>query len=201
MDDLLAGTAVGSGKQLHEAAPLTIEPCRKDEAASSARLAYDLGDKRLAALAMLASLDGAGSEGTNANEQAVSSQSRVPDALCSAEILKGTLVLRAPAGAMRSIDGRTRLIVILSDAGRMLELVETPRLGFVMLHHDVGTTKVLPGWTGVPSNRQLEEMLAGGNPEATRVLAEVVQSPGKSAEVHLMPTSDEKAKAEQVPEA
>jgi hypothetical protein len=115
--------------------------------------------------------------------------SRVPAAFCRSEAAVGTVripVLRSPAGPVQGIDGRTRLIAILSDAGGMLEVVHVPNLErYLLLHHDVGQTAILSGWDGVPSNAQIAAFLSGGNGDAVRPRAVVELRPGKGDAIHL----------------
>jgi hypothetical protein len=58
---------------------------------------------------------------------------------------------------------RSVLVVPLSDAGRVLEVVETRRNGrFVVFVHEIGRSELWGGYDAVPNDEQILEILAGG---------------------------------------
>jgi hypothetical protein len=95
-------------------------------------------------------------------------------------------VLRSAAAKPGSIDGRTRLIVLLGDGGGMLELVDAPNLErHLLLLHEIGRTAILSGWDGVPSDAQIAAILAGTDKQAARTRAAVKLRPDKDHEIQL----------------
>ena len=189
-DDLAAGIRIGAGKTIYTAAPISVEPCTASEIGSGATRLQDVPSEKIAAIALLGTFDGAGLIAKDSGGKTTILRSRVPASLCSSQLSRGHLVLRGAAGTASAVEGRTRLVVILSDGGEMLELVDTPKLGHVLLHHRIGGTAILPTWDGVPSNDQIERMLTGADRESTKVLATVVLRPDKGDEINIAPAAD-----------
>ncbi|QAY79382.1 hypothetical protein [Sphingosinicella sp. BN140058] len=183
-DDLAAGIQVGSDKFVYPAAPVAVGPCATAETPKAARR-KPASSAEVAALALFATFDGSGMIAREVAGGTTPLPSRVPTSLCSAKLSSGHLVLRAEPGPAAAFEGRTRLLVILSDGGEMLEVVETANFGHVMLHHRIGGTAILSAWDGVPANDQIERMLTGADRDATKVLATVVLRPDKGAEINI----------------
>jgi hypothetical protein len=192
MAALLGGVRIGKGTKPYPAAPVTATPCTKGEGKKKARQLRDPEMVDMAAQSIIGSFDGAGMEATDktdkANSRATLLPSRVPAAFCRSDALAGTVrvpVLRSAGGSAPGLDGRTRLVAILSDAGEMLEVVHAPNFGrYLLLHHKIGQTAILGGWDGVPSDAQIAALLTGMNPDAMRPRAVVQLRPGK-AEITL----------------
>jgi hypothetical protein len=192
MAALLSGTKVGKGIAVHPAAPLSVAPCTGNEGGKNARMLPDPPAAEGAAHAFLGTFDGGGLE---ARERDGSGKtilgSRVPETFCRSDGVRvgdeRVPVLRSLGGKATSIDGRTRLVVLLGDGGGMLELVEAPNLKrHLLLHHQVGRTAILGGWDGVPSDAQISALLAGGPNDTLRIRAAVELRPGKGDNIQLM---------------
>jgi len=199
MAALLAGIRVPKGTTVYPARPLSITPCPKGEGSSGARMLADPATGEKLAQAFLGTFDGAGIEAKVAGTQKTTVlPSRVPTAFCrSNEVVVGDAhipVLRSADAAPEAVDGRTRLIVILSDSGSMLELVYLTNFKrYLLLHHDIGGTALLSGWDGVPSDAQIANWLSGADNEATRTRAIVRHSPGKADSIDIADTPAAKA--------
>ena len=151
----------------------------------------DLAAGEKLAEAFLGTFDGAGIEAkVDGTPETTVLPSRVPPAFCRSDgVVVGDSripVLRSVDAAPEAVDGRTRLIVILSDSGSMLELVHLPNFKrYVLLHHDIGGTAILSGWDGVPSDAQIAGWFSGADKEATRTRAIVRHSPGKADSIEI----------------
>ena len=195
LDALLKG--LRSGHLIHPAAPLSVRDCSGADGTADARRLPDPAGAEVAAFAFLGTMDGGGIEATDkATGKPTILPSRVPREFCrvrGADI--GERVVLRGLGGERGIDGRTRLVVVLSDGGEMLELVEAPNLGrHVLLHHRVAETTVLSTWSAAPSDAQVAAILSGKDRDALRILAPVKLHPHKGAEMHLpSPTEKEPA--------
>jgi hypothetical protein len=120
--------------------------------------------------------------------------SRVPAELCRSSRLEIGIqrvpVLRAGEGPALSITGRTRLVAILSDSGTWIEVVHAENLGrYLMLFHQIGSTAVLGGYDGVPSDRQIAALLQGAQSDASRVRAAVRLTGDGNTELQLIQPS------------
>lgn len=59
---------------------------------------------------------------------------------------------------------RSVLVVLLTDSGRLLEVVETARRDrFVLFLHEIGRSELYGAYDAIPSDEQISEILAGGN--------------------------------------
>jgi hypothetical protein len=191
MRALLDGTRIGSSSPPHPARPLDIADCPAGSGESAARLLPDLEGAELAALGVLATLDGGGMEGKDGSsgEQRFL-PARIPPELClSTRLSVGNspiAVLRGADGPPRAVDSRTRLVAILTDAGADIEGVHAPRFKrFVLIHHDIARTTLLGSFDGVPSDEQILAIVSGRDQPATRPRVPVEFRPGKGPVVHL----------------
>lgn len=191
MAALLDGIQVPKATTVYPASPLSIAPCPNGEGSSGARMLADLAAGEKLAEAFLGTFDGAGIEAkVDGTPETTVLPSRVPPAFCRSDrVVVGDAqipVLRSVDAAPEAVDGRTRLIVILSDSGSMLELVHLPSFNrYVLLHHDIGGTAILSGWDGVPSDAQIAGWFSGADKEATRTRAIVRHSPGKADSIEI----------------
>lgn len=189
MDSILSDMRFGAQNPARPAAPIAVADCPAGSGQRDATLLPDPPQQELGAYGFLALLDGAGIVATDERSGGPSVlPARVPSSLCvSSRLGNGMIpILRDPGGSIEAVDGRTRLVVILSDAGTLLEIVEAPRLGrHVMLHHEIGATRVLGSYDSAPSDRQIEAMLSGRAGEATRVRVPVTFRPDGQTEMHL----------------
>jgi hypothetical protein len=188
---LLNGVRIGNSHKVYPAAPVTVAPCAAGAGQASARMLPDPPASDMTGIAMLGSMDGAGVEAKKKNGAGTTIMpSRVPGSFCRSGLLTvgnaQIAVLRSAASAPEAIDGRTRMLVLLSDAGGTLELVETAQAKrFLLLHHQVGGTDILSSWDGVPSDAQVQGFLTGSDEAATRTRASIRLRPGKGNEINV----------------
>jgi hypothetical protein len=197
MNALLGG--LDTKPLLHPARPIEIEPCPVGQNTADARRLPNATGADVGALGFLGTFDGGGLEAKDEKTgEVVILGSRVPNAFCrpGSSVLGERLVLRA-SGGPTSVDGRTRLVVILSDAGDMLELVDVPQFKrHVLLHHKIGATTILSSWDGVPSDAQMGAILSGADKDALKVLVPIRLRPSGGSEM-VVPT-EPKAAAQSV---
>lgn len=190
MTALLNGIRFGAANRARAASPIEVNPCPPGAPQPDANLLADPPGAEIAAHAMLATFDGGGSEATE-NGRAADLPSRVPARLCLSSrpvIGNGAVaILRGADGEPLSIDGRTRLVAIISDAGEWLEVVHARNLGrYVMLYHNIGSTMMLGGYDGVPSDRQIEALLSDPQQsDAGRIRVPVLLRPNQGPAMHL----------------
>lgn len=186
MDALLSG--IRSAHHVYPAAPLSVGDCTGAEGSADAKRLAGPNGAEAAALGFLGTLDGGGIEAKDkATARATILPSRVPGKFCRVRsaAMGDRVVLRGLGGDI-GIDDRTRLVVILSDGGEMLELVEAPKLGgHLLLHHRIGETRILSTWSGVLSDAQVAAILSGNDREALGIVASVKLRPDKGAEIVL----------------
>ena len=188
MTALLDGIRFGPAHRPRPAAPIALSRCAPGAGATAANLLPDPPGAEIAAQALLATLDGGGNAGTDeATGARRDLPSRVPDSMClSSPEGSPRAILRSAEGPALSIDGRTMLVVVVSDSGEFLEVVRAENLGgHILLYHRIGSTAVPGRFDGVPSDAQIEEMFADpGNP-AARVRAAIDLRPGGADTIHL----------------
>jgi hypothetical protein len=189
MDGLLAGMMWGANPP-RAAEPLSVRPCAAGEGSRDARLLPDPPGAEIAAHGFLATFDGGGIEGMD-GEARRDLPSRVPPNLCLSSHLdqeRGSMqILRGPAGEPRSIDGRTRLVALLADNGMALEVVHASNLQrHLVLLHRMGETNLLGGYDGVPSDRQVADILYGRDQAAARARVTVRFPAEGGPELHIL---------------
>lgn len=148
---------------------------------------------QITAHGILAVLDGAGEEARNENGSADALPSRIPAAMCVSSRIgqAGVPILRPVGEADDSPSGRTRAIVVLSDPGTLLEIVQaltTP--SHVLLYHEIGSTTVLGSFDAMPSDRQIIAVLTERNHPAGRIRVPIALHPNGNTEMTL-PTPPE----------
>jgi hypothetical protein len=190
MEALLGGIRFGRQNPPGAASPIAVADCPAGAGRQDARPLPDPAGAEIAAHAMLATFDGAGILGTDEAGRRADLPSRVPPELClSSRIGVGqgqVPILRAADGPPISVDGRTRLVALISDSGTWLEVVHAANLGrYLMLFHQVGSTSLLGGYDGVPSDRQIADLLSNPQSEAGRVRVPVTFRPDGRTEMHL----------------
>jgi hypothetical protein len=196
MDALLAGIEFGRQNPAQDPSPLTVTDCAPEQTQRDAHLLPDPPAEQLAAHAFLGTFDGGGMIATDENGARRDLPSRVPRELClSGGVHVGAQsggqtipVLRAAAGPGLAIEGRTLLVAILSDSGTWIEVVHARNLDrYLMLFHQIGSTRLLGAYDGVPSDRQIAELLAGTQSEAARIRAVIRLTPDGRTEIELLP--------------
>lgn len=192
MTDLLAGIQFESEAQPRRAAPLAVGDCAPGTDPPEARQRADPAPADIAAQALLATFDGGGIDATEENGSPRHLPSRVPDELCiSTEVDLGddavVPVLRAADGPALSIDGRTVVIIPMSDSGRTLEVVHATNLGsYLLLFHQIGATSLLAQYESAPSDRQIAELLTTQDHPAGRARAVVELRPSGATEIRII---------------
>lgn len=178
MDRLLAGIRFGRQFRPRPAALLEVTECAAGGAARAARELPDPTGPESAAHAFLATFDGGGVAATAENGERNDLPSRVPAAMClsqRAHIGRNTIpILRGPEGPPLSVDGRTMLIAVISDAGDMFEVVHAPNLQrYWLIRHRLGEALFVRSYDGVPSDEQvlaaISENMSGQRPVNIRV--------------------------------
>lgn len=174
--------------------PLTVADCPAGAGQTQAHMLPDPPGAELAAHGLLATFDGGGNAATDQGSHARRDlPPRIPDRLCLSHIRIGERdlpLLRGEAGEALSVDGRTRVLLPLNDAGVALEVVHAANLHrYLVLYHEIGATSLLGGYDGVPSDSQLAEILAGGGSEANRIRVPVRFRPNQGPEMALPPVS------------
>lgn len=202
MDALLRDLQFGAANRPYPAAPVAIADCPPRTDSAPAGLLPQVAQAELAAHGFLATLDGGGIEGTDDDSgEPVILPSRVPERMCRTVVTVGDVrvpILHGEPGESRSVDGRTMLIVSLSDSGAAFELVKADNLGgHVLLHHEIGRTTMLARFDGVPSDAQIVEMMTTPNHPATRITVPVEFRPGTGPRMYLPPTPPENARQPQ----
>lgn len=189
MTALLRGIQFGAANTPRPAAVLTPVKCAPDLGRSTAKPLPDPEGADLVALAMLGTFDAGGNEAADDDGGRKDLPSRIPQDLCvSGAVDAGggeVQILRSADGPPAFVDGRTRLLLLLNDAGDALELVHVPNFKrFVLLHHLIGETRILGSFDGVPSDAQVADMLRNGSPQL-RVRAGVRFRPGRGPEINV----------------
>lgn len=190
MDALLAGIEFGEANPVHTAVPVAVQDCTPNSGTKNARMLPDPSGPELAAHGFLAALDGGGMKATDKGAGAVDLPSRVPPELClsnPADVREGRPpILRSAEGPAPSVSGRTRLVALLSDSGIWLEVVHAENLGrHVILYHQIGSTFLLGGYDGVPSDRQITDLLGNPESEGGRIRVPVTFRPDRGPQMHL----------------
>ncbi len=187
---LLQGIVFGPASPAFAATPLTISNCPAGTGERAATLLLDPPGAEIAAHAMLGTFDGGGNLATNENGARQDLPSRVPPELCLSRIaeLGGNRIpiLRAADGAPLSVDGRTRLLAVISDSGMVLEVVHAANLGrYIMLYHQIGSTALLGGYDAVPSDQQIIDLLSNPQSDAGRIRVPIVLRPNQGPQMQL----------------
>ena len=171
--------------------PLTVSDCPAGAGRTAARLLPDPPGAALAAHGFLATFDGGGNPATAEGGVRRDLPPRIPDQVCLSRVRIGErtyAVLRGEAGAALSVDGRTRLLLPLNDAGVTLEVLHAANLGrYLVLYHEIGMTSLMGGYDAVPSDAQITQILAGGSTEANRIRVPVRFRPNRGPEMMLPP--------------
>ena len=192
---LLDGLRLGGTQPPRTLQPLAIQSCPKGGDQRPAKLLPD-NKAIMPAQGFVGTFDGAGMQATDEpSNKIVYLPGRVPTEFCRASlsIKGGTLpLLRAVDGEPLFADGRTVRIVLLNDAGRMLEVDHSAKLGgYVLLFHDLGATNILGTYDGIPSDAQLAAILDGDDKEGGRFRVPVELSPLRGPSITL-PSMDAK---------
>ena len=96
-------------------------------------------------------------------------------------------VLRAADGSARSIDGRTAVLIPITDSGNALEVVHAEGLGgYLLLFHQIGSTTLFGRFDAVPSDRQIAEMIAAADHPALRTRAVVQLRPNGNTDIQVV---------------
>lgn len=189
MDALLRDIEFGAANPPYPAAPLTIRDCPAGSGDAPARIMPEPPAVELAAQGLLATFDGGGIAANDESNRQANLPSRLPERFCRTVLTtrsRSVPILRAEPGEALSIDGRTMLIVSLSDSGTLFELVKADNLGgYVLLYHEVGRTTVLVRYDGVPSDAQIVEILDTPNHPATRMMVPVELRPNRGPSMYL----------------
>ena len=156
------------------AAPIEIGECEAVPAAAGRARRNDPAEILQATI--MATLDGAGEEPRNARTRSEVLLSRVGARWCAPTRLRigesAYPVLRSRRGGPREGLSRTALIVFMTDAGRMLELVEAEGR-YTLLHHNVGRTDILGSYDGPLTDAQLADILSGADRSGGQVQATI----------------------------
>ncbi len=81
---------------------------------------------------------------------------------------------------------RSVLVLLLTDAGTLLEVVETHREGrYVLFHHQIGRTQLLAAFDGVPTDSQISDILSGADRVNGRVRATISQNASGDRDVGI----------------
>jgi len=188
MDALLANVRFNPASPARPAAPLAVSDCPAGAAQRDAALIENEEFAQLTAHGILALVDGAGEEARNENGTAAALPSRIPSTMCvSSRIGQARVPILRPLSATgESPSGRTRAIVILSDSGTMLEIVQaltTPT--HVLLYHQIGSTSVLGSFDAMPSDRQITAFFTERNNPATQVRVPIRLHPNGDTDMTL----------------
>jgi hypothetical protein len=190
MSALLDGIEFGPPSPAYAAVPLRVQDCPAGTGTRDARLLPDPAGPELAAHGFLATLDGGGMKATDKSGVVVELPSRLPSELCLSNptgVREGRIpLLRSTEGPAPSIDGRTRLVAVISDSGTWLEVVHAANLGrYLILYHQIGSTALLGGYDGVPSDRQIFDLLAKPEGDASRIRVPVTFRSDQKPQMHL----------------
>lgn len=83
-------------------------------------------------------------------------------------------ILRATGDVSGDQSGRTGAVVIISDAGTLIEIARSLTTAhYVLLHHEIGSTTVLGSFDAMPSDRQIIALFTERNNPATQARARV----------------------------
>ncbi|MDQ4087688.1 MAG: hypothetical protein M3177_06740 [Pseudomonadota bacterium] len=130
---------------------------------------------------LLGVIDGAGSD------EAV--RSRVPRRWCRSALARigdGQYPILRALPEQSEGEETSRLAVIISDAGGLLEVVAAPGGGrYTVLHHQIGETAVLGSFDAVPSNAQIAAIISGSDTGAARLRARIRLRPGEGSDLQL----------------
>jgi len=195
MDALLDGIEFGRANPPRAAAPLEVSDCPSGTGTRDAREMPDPPGGELAAHALLATFDGGGIEGTDEQGAPAILPSRLPSRFCRTTVTLGEVsvpVLRADPGEAESVDGRTMLVVVVSDSGEMLEVVHARNLGgYTLLWHQVGMTTLLGRFDAMPSDSQIAAIFRNPQSGAGRSRVPVRIRPGEGPTMWLPPADPE----------
>lgn len=156
------------------AAPIEIGACETAPAGPARARPNSSADAAQAAI--MATVDGGGEVARPGRDRMLEAiPTRVGRHWCPATRLTiGQVsypVLRARPG--EAGDGlRTALVVLITDAGRMVELIEMEGR-FMLLHHNLGRTDILGSYEGVLSDAQLADLLTGADRSGGQTQASV----------------------------
>ncbi len=176
MDALLAGIRFNPDSPARAAAPVAVTDCPSGPARPDANLIANEGFEQLTAHGLLALTDGAGVEGQGEDGRRISIASRIPASMCvSSRIGQANLpILRATGDVSGDQSGRTGAVVIISDAGTLIEIARSLTTAhYVLLHHEIGSTTVLGSFDAMPSDRQIIALFTERNNPATQARARV----------------------------
>jgi hypothetical protein len=190
MRALLDGLVFDAADPPRAAAPLSTVDCPADAGRTDAHLLADPKAPQMAAHAILGAFDGGGIEARDSRGGILYLPSRIAPRLCVSilSLAKRTApVLRAEAGAPTGVDGRTRLVVVISDGGDYLELIEHKASGgYVLIRHEIGASLMLGTYDGIPSDTQLAAVLSGIDDESNRIRARVTFRPKQSTRISVL---------------
>lgn len=191
MTALLEGMRFQGEDQPREAEPLEVRDCGDqdlEEAPLAAGGATDALEE-----AVIGVLDGAGDNGREEGAEQAAATPLLERGWCLSSRLRiGNSiipVLRA-SGARRGDFDRSVVLAIIGDSGTLLEVVQTRRANrHVLLHHEIGRTRLLGAFAGVPSDDQIAAVISGAAPEAGTSRATIVHKVDGNTEVnlHVMP--------------
>lgn len=193
MTELLAEVRFEGEAQPRAAAALTTSTCPPGSDPPDARERPDPDSESTAADALIATFDGGGAGVVRAEDGTTTSlPSRIPTEFCvSAPVEVGpdatVPLLRAADGPPLSVDGRTVVLVPITDSGTTLEVVHAQNLnGYVLLHHRIGVTSVLGTYDAIPSDRQIGALFSDPRNPAARVRAVVELRPGQGDHIRII---------------
>lgn len=90
----------------------------------------------------------------------------------------------APSGSGR-VNSRTVAVAVISDAGRLVEVVNSSEGRFTLYHHQIGETAVLGAYAESPTDEQIVAMLTGADRDAGRIRALVRLRPEGGSDIEL----------------
>jgi hypothetical protein len=90
----------------------------------------------------------------------------------------------APSGSGR-VNARTVAVALISDSGRLVEVVQGGENRFTLYHHQIGETVVLGAYAAPPTDEQIVAMLTGADREAGRIRARIGLDPNGATAVEL----------------
>ncbi len=90
----------------------------------------------------------------------------------------------APSGSGR-VNARTVAVAVISDSGRLVEVVHGDENRFTVYHHQIGETVVLGAYAAPPTDEQIIAMLTGADREAGRIRARVGLGIDGNTEIEL----------------
>lgn len=110
----------------------------------------------------------------------LSTRARIGDQIVP--ILRATTPV--PSGTGR-VNAQSVAVAVISDSGRLLEVVRSAENRFTLYHHQIGETLVLGAYTAAPTDEQLVAMLTGADQEAGRIRARIGRSLNGDTEIEL----------------